>query len=335
MSGYRVKAVVLAYDRPLWRVLVCTGANAAVAPPLSGRRPTLPPLGVAASPLGISAENAGPDLPSIVVEPGSNVSATLARHLRSLLGTRVLPTELCRSGWYAHDPSPVDRNDSHSVGVFDLILPEVIDGLDPSLTWLDLRETHNWPFPPDSARFLRDAYATAPPADQEDPIVTSADDRHVPSMLTLLRATRERTDGAAPGTWHDALARMQESHIGSGGDFLVATLGKHVIATAGLEPVTRTCVKLSWVMVHHRWRQRGLGGHLVDMAEQRAWELGFQTIALDGSHTSGPTQRLFESRGYTRGSESVSHPPQGFAATKRLSPQSSPMKVWVGRSDVH
>lgn len=325
MSGFLVKAVVLAYDRPLWRVLISTGKPQPQAPPLSTRRPhTLP---------AADTTTALPDLPSVIVQSGTNVTTALAKHLHARLGTRILPTELSRSGWYTHDPTSTAAH-ADTVGVFDAILPEALACADPTLTWLDLRDIDAWHFPADTTRFLKDARATAPPADQEDPIVTTATPHHVPYMLTLLRATRERTDGAAPGTWNEALARMQESHISSGGDFLVATLGKHVIATAGLEPVTRTCVKLSWVMVHHRWRRRGLGGHLVEMAEQRAWELGFQTIALDGTHTSGATQRLFENRGYTRGTESISHL-QGFAATKRLNPQSAPIKVWVGRSDVH
>lgn len=325
MSGFRVKAVVLAYDRPLWRVLISTGQPHPPTPPTSSRRPhTLPTFDTTPT---------HPDLPSVIVQAGTNVTNALAKHLHARLGTRILPTELSRSGWYTHEPASAD-DQTGTVGVFDAILPEAVSCSDPSLTWLDLRDIDAWPFPADTTRFLKDARATAPPADQEDPIVTTATANHVPNILTLLRATRERTDGAAPGTWNDALARMQESHISSGGDFLVATLGKHVIATAGLEPVTRTCVKLSWVMVHHRWRRRGLGGHLVEMAEQRAWELGFQTIALDGTHTSGATQRLFESRGYTRGTESISHL-QGFAATKRLSPQAAPIKVWVGRTDVH
>ena len=93
-----------------------------------------------------------------------------------------------------------------------------------------------------------------------------------------------------------------------GNDCFVAVAGDRLVGTATLSPRfpkplppwregLRTAM-INQLAVDPAFRGRGIGGRLMDIAEERARELGFPTVSLDTAEGAVHLVRLYRARGY-------------------------------------
>jgi putative acetyltransferase len=86
-----------------------------------------------------------------------------------------------------------------------------------------------------------------------------------------------------------------------GGEFWVAVdpCGT-VVATVGWRPLSQGVGELERLYVNQRWRRRGVGGVLADLAEKAAAERGAANIELWSDSRFADAHRFYERRGYQR-----------------------------------
>lgn len=262
-------------------------------------------------------------LPYAPLSVGQSADAVASRLITRESGQRLLPAEFLQLGWYN---TSADSGADRTVSALVTIIPEahhVGATVESSAHWMPLQSVlshHELPeVDPLSWQIIRDAAYLTPSDALREPAIVGAGEFHVPSMLSLLHSVRERTGGVTPEMWDMDLQDIEQSHRAGGGDFLVAALNNFVVAMVGVRPVTRTCAELAWLMVHPRWRNRGLGQKMIKVAERRAAELGFQTMALDSSYMHGQGQQMFRKSGYHRMPGRVPDSGPHFGASKQLS----------------
>lgn len=80
----------------------------------------------------------------------------------------------------------------------------------------------------------------------------------------------------------------------------VATVGDEIVGGVRLEVTSSDRVKLSRFGVHENWKREGIGSRLLDHAEERVREWGYETVWLTtpGEHPYLPD--FYRRRGYER-----------------------------------
>jgi ribosomal protein S18 acetylase RimI-like enzyme len=100
------------------------------------------------------------------------------------------------------------------------------------------------------------------------------------------------------GPWEGDLRDIRGTYIETGGDFLVARLDGAAVAMGGLLRRTKSECEIRRMRVRPDCQRQGLGRRLLAALEQRARELGFETVVLDTTEGQIAASRLYESTGY-------------------------------------
>jgi amino-acid N-acetyltransferase len=117
---------------------------------------------------------------------------------------------------------------------------------------------------------------------------------------SLVRATRTPVIRAASASDVDAIHELIEEHVAEGrllprrreeiaahaSRFIVAMVGRRVVACADLAPLSRTVAEVRSLVVSDQVRSRGVGRRLVDELASRAAASGFQTLCAF-THVAG------------------------------------------------
>lgn len=111
-------------------------------------------------------------------------------------------------------------------------------------------------------------------------------------------ALRQVEAHAGNGTWDDDLHSVEPEYIARGGEFLVGTVNDRVVAIGALLRLSERCAKIRRMRVHPDVQQRGLGRQMLSALEQRAAELGFQTLTLRTTVQQVPAIKLYIRSGY-------------------------------------
>jgi len=117
----------------------------------------------------------------------------------------------------------------------------------------------------------------------------------------------------------DDLADVEASYVDVGGDFFVAEtvadgdrdrarvvgmgalepIGDHTFqADSIVEPADGSTGEITRMRVDPEFQRRGIGSRLVERLEERARELGYETLVLDTTARQDGAQRLYEGFGY-------------------------------------
>ncbi len=102
---------------------------------------------------------------------------------------------------------------------------------------------------------------------------------------------------AESGPWDDDLHHIEEVYINSGGEFLVGICDDEIVAMGALVVVDHK-VEVKRMRVHPDHQRRGFGQAILEQLEQRACELGFQTLQLETTAQQESAQRFYLKNGY-------------------------------------
>jgi GNAT superfamily N-acetyltransferase len=86
----------------------------------------------------------------------------------------------------------------------------------------------------------------------------------------------------------------------SGGDFLVDDDDGRIVAMGALRPVRPALAALKRMRVHPDAQRQGRGRAMLRALEQRARDLGFQTLVLDTTELQVAARALYTSNGYVQ-----------------------------------
>ena len=120
------------------------------------------------------------------------------------------------------------------------------------------------------------------------------------TRAALVRTTRQPVIRAASAEDVDAIHRLIDQHVADGrllprrreeiavhvSRFIVATVGRRVVACVDLAPLSRTVAEVRSMVVSDEMRSRGVGRRLVDELAARAAGAGFQTLCAF-THAAG------------------------------------------------
>jgi RimJ/RimL family protein N-acetyltransferase len=110
-----------------------------------------------------------------------------------------------------------------------------------------------------------------------------------------LRQTESRDDRR----WDDDLRAVPDAYLANGGEFLVGTVDGEVVAMGGLRRLSGTVGQITRIRVQAGFQGHGFGRTLLEALEDRARELGYQTVRLDATAKQTEARRLCESSGYS------------------------------------
>ncbi len=100
------------------------------------------------------------------------------------------------------------------------------------------------------------------------------------------------------GHWYDDLHEIENVYLRNGGEFLVGTLGDEVVAMGAVKKTTDDRAEIKYMRVDPEFQRRGFGQVILTALEQRAAELGYETLHLDTAVQQKTARRLYESNGY-------------------------------------
>ena len=105
---------------------------------------------------------------------------------------------------------------------------------------------------------------------------------------------------AHPGskTWDEDLRFVMEKYINSGGEFVVGTYKKRIIAMGALKRISDNCAAIKRMRVHPRFQRRGFGQKILDSLEARAKELGYIHLQLWTTERQKAAQEFYTKNGY-------------------------------------
>jgi len=90
------------------------------------------------------------------------------------------------------------------------------------------------------------------------------------------------------------------------------------VMTADANNIKGVIVEIMAIAVHSDYRRAGVGGRLLERAENLALERGSQVMILHTSHDNLPAQAFFRKHGYKELGERASYYPAGQAALKMI-----------------
>jgi ribosomal protein S18 acetylase RimI-like enzyme len=100
------------------------------------------------------------------------------------------------------------------------------------------------------------------------------------------------------GSWDEDLYRIEAAYLESGGEFLVGTLDRHIVAMGALRRTAADRAEIKRMRVHPDFQRRGFGQAILDTLEARAQELGYETLHLDTSTQQTAAQQFYVKNGY-------------------------------------
>ena len=111
-------------------------------------------------------------------------------------------------------------------------------------------------------------------------------------------AMREAGIHLGEGVWYDDLQRIQEVYLRDGGEFLVGTVNREIVAMGAVKKTDEDRAEIKYMRVNPELQQRGFGGIMLAALERRAADLGYATLHLDTAAKQKAARRLYESNGY-------------------------------------
>jgi ribosomal protein S18 acetylase RimI-like enzyme len=104
---------------------------------------------------------------------------------------------------------------------------------------------------------------------------------------------------AGNGPWDDDLHAIEQIYLENGGEFLVGTLDRSIVAMGALRRTSPERAEIKRMRVDPVWQRRGFGEQVLAALEQRAGELGYRTLHLDTTMQNHAAQQLYRKHGWT------------------------------------
>ena len=121
---------------------------------------------------------------------------------------------------------------------------------------------------------------------------------------TALRAAKA---DIGDGPWDDDFHQIEDIYLNDGGEFVVGLLEGRVIAMGALRRSSQLRAEIKRMRVHPDCDRRGFGQAILTVLEQRARELGYNTLHLDTTTIQQAAQRLYAKNGYVEVARSQAH----------------------------
>ncbi len=122
---------------------------------------------------------------------------------------------------------------------------------------------------------------------------------HLPAIIALHRSAME---GFITGIDQDKdegdLRDIERFYFRDGGDFFVGSLDGQVVAMGGLKRHTKTTAEIKRMRIDKLHQGRGFGTQLLAALEQRAIDLGIQTLHLQTASTRVLAMKFYRKHGY-------------------------------------
>lgn len=100
------------------------------------------------------------------------------------------------------------------------------------------------------------------------------------------------------GAWYDDLHEIEESYLRDGGEFLVGTLNREIVAMGAVKKTGPGRAEIKYMRVASHLQGRGFGQAMLIALEERAAELGYKTLHLDTAVKQDAARSLYEGSGY-------------------------------------
>lgn len=94
------------------------------------------------------------------------------------------------------------------------------------------------------------------------------------------------------------LGRIEEAYLATGGEFLVGTIGRNVVAMGALKKVSGAWAEIKRMRVSPRLWRRGHGQEVLSALARRAAGMGYETLRLDTAVHQTSARRLYEKNGF-------------------------------------
>lgn len=102
---------------------------------------------------------------------------------------------------------------------------------------------------------------------------------------------------ADSGTWDDDLHHIEQVYIENGGEFLVGVCDDQLVAMGALV-VGADKAEVKRMRVHPDHQRRGFGQAVLQQLEERARELGYQSVFLETTAQQEAAQHFYTKNGY-------------------------------------
>jgi len=103
---------------------------------------------------------------------------------------------------------------------------------------------------------------------------------------------------AGNGPWDDDLKAISVTYLERGGEFVVGVEGSRIMAMGALLPREPGRAEIKRMRVHPGVHRRGFGRRVLHHLEERAVQLGCQTLVLDTTVEQQAAQALYLGEGY-------------------------------------
>ena len=100
------------------------------------------------------------------------------------------------------------------------------------------------------------------------------------------------------GKFDDDFKDIESVYIKLGGDFFVGTVDNKIVAMGGLKKLSEEKAEIKRMRVDPEFQRHGFGQIILEKLENRAQELGFNSIQLDTSILQEGAQTFYEKNGY-------------------------------------
>lgn len=105
---------------------------------------------------------------------------------------------------------------------------------------------------------------------------------------------------AGNGPWDDDLRHVEASYLQPGGEFLVGTLDKLIVAMGAFKPIDGAKAELKRMRVHPRFQRKGFGQAILEALESLAAKAGYTSLHLDTPEGHLAAQRFYLKNGYVQ-----------------------------------
>jgi ribosomal protein S18 acetylase RimI-like enzyme len=100
------------------------------------------------------------------------------------------------------------------------------------------------------------------------------------------------------GPWDADLRAIESSYLDEGGEFLVGTIGRRVVAMGALRRVSVERAAITRTRVHPAFQRRGFARRILHELERTATRLGYSGLMLDTTVEQTAAQALYRAAGY-------------------------------------
>jgi len=127
----------------------------------------------------------------------------------------------------------------------------------------------------------------------------------------------------ANGPWDDDLHSIPSVYIDAAGEFLVVLVDGDIVAIGALRQSGPGQGEIKRMRVHPRFQRCGFGLEILFRLENRARELGYETLHLDTTVGQTAAQALYRCHGYMETRRTQLGPFEVFPFAKSIRPRSS------------